>query len=175
MGTWLARRLLAATAIVFAVVTLTFFLMHLGPASPIVPSTEQPLDPDVVARLRQQFGTDQALPVQYVRYLAQLGRGNFGVSFSQRRPVTAALADAIPNTIVLAGTALVVDFGLGLLLGVVMAARARRPGSRLRSTPSSSMCRSLAAARKATPPAAVPARTWARARSPPGASTELTA
>ena len=125
MGTWLARRLLAATAIVFAVVTLTFFLMHLGPASPIVPSADQPLDPDVVARLRHQFGTDQPLQVQYVRYLAQLARGNFGVSFSQRRPVIAALADAIPNTIVLAGTALLVDFGLGLLLGVVMAARAR--------------------------------------------------
>jgi peptide/nickel transport system permease protein len=126
MGTWLARRLLAAVAIVFAVVTLTFFLMHLGPVSPIVPSAEQPLDPDVVARLRQQFGLDQSLPVQYGRYLAQLARGNLGVSFSQRRPVTAALADAIPNTLLLAGTALLIDFGLGLLLGVVMAARARR-------------------------------------------------
>src|SRR5260370_17983642 len=125
MGTWLARRLLAAVAIVFAVVTLTFFLMHLGPASPIVPGAEQPLDPDVVALLRKQFGTDQALSVQYVRYLAQLARGNLAVSFSQRRPVVAVLADAIPNTIVLAGTALLVDFGLGLLLGVVMAARAR--------------------------------------------------
>ena len=126
MGTWLARRLLAATAIVFAVVTLTFFLMHLGPASPIVPGAEQPLDPDVVARLRHQFGTDQSLAVQYGRYLAQLARGNLGVSFSQRRPVTAALADAIPNTLVLAGTALLLDVVLGLLLGVVMAARARR-------------------------------------------------
>jgi len=125
MGTWLARRLIAAVAIVFAVVTLTFFLMHLGPASPIVPSAEQPLDPDVVAGLRKQFGTDQALSVQYVRYLTQLAHGNLAVSFSQRRPVTAALADAIPNTIVLAGAALLVDFGLGLLLGVVMAARAR--------------------------------------------------
>jgi peptide/nickel transport system permease protein len=126
MGTWLARRLLAAVAIVFAVVTLTFFLMHLGPVSPIVPSAEQPLDPDVVARLRQQFGLDQSLPVQYERYLTQLARGNLGVSFSQRRPVAAALADAIPNTLVLAGAALLIDFGLGVLLGVVMAARARR-------------------------------------------------
>jgi peptide/nickel transport system permease protein len=126
MGTWLARRLLAAVAIVFAVVTLTFFLMHLGPVSPIVPSAEQPLDPDVVARLRQQFGLDQSLPVQYERYLIQLARGNLGVSFSQRRPVAAALADAIPNTLVLAGAALLIDFGLGVLLGVVMAARARR-------------------------------------------------
>src|SRR5258708_32596666 len=125
MGTWLARRLIAAVAIVFALVTLTVSLMHLGPASPIVPSAEQPLDPDVVAGLRKQFGTDQALSVQYVRYLTQLAHGNLAVSFSQRRPVTAALADAIPNTIVLAGAALLVDFGLGLLLGVVMAARAR--------------------------------------------------
>ncbi len=125
MGTWFARRLLAAVAIVFAVVTLTFFLMHLGPASPIVPGAAQPLDPDVVARLRHQFGTDQSLAVQYGHYLAQLARGNLGVSFSQRRPVTAALADAIPNTLVLAGAALLIDFALGLLLGVVMAARAR--------------------------------------------------
>src|SRR5207247_359239 len=54
--------------------------------------------------------------------------GDLGQSFWQRRPVIAALGDAMPNTLVLAGTALLIDFTLGLALGVYQAARARRFG-----------------------------------------------
>jgi len=62
----------------------------------------------------------------YLNWLGDLARGNLGVSFAQRRPVGQALATAIPNTLVLAGAALCIDFLLGLALGVYQAARARR-------------------------------------------------
>lgn len=127
MAAWLARRVTAAVAGVWAVVTLTFFLIHLAPGSPFpVPGQERAMDPAVAAELRLRFGLDRPLPIQYLSYLRELGRGNLGVSFGQRRPVADALGDAIPNTLVLAGAALAIDFLLGLLLGVYQAAHVHR-------------------------------------------------
>ena len=127
MAAWLARRVAAAIAGVWAVVTLTFFLIHLAPGSPFpVPGQERPMDPAVTAELRRRFGLDRPLPVQYLSYLRELGRGNLGVSFGQRRPVAEALGDAIPNTLLLAGAALCIDLLLGLALGVYQAAHVHR-------------------------------------------------
>ena len=127
MTGWLLRRAAAAIAIVFAVVTLTFLLIHLAPGTPFLPGPDRPVDPQVVAALRKDFGLDQPLPVQYVDYLNALAHGQLGVSFLQRRPVARVLAETIPNTLLLAGAALAIDFLLGLGLGVFQAARAHRP------------------------------------------------
>lgn len=121
------RRLGAALAIVFAVVTLTFFLVRLAPGTPFV-DPDRPMDPEVEARLRAQYGIDEPLWVQYGKYLAAVARGDFGVSFSQRRPVACAVADAIPNTLILGAAALCLDFVLGLLLGVYQAVHRGRAG-----------------------------------------------
>ncbi|HXQ29340.1 MAG TPA: ABC transporter permease [Gemmatimonadales bacterium] len=126
MALWLVRRIAASAAIVVAVVTTMFLLLHLAPGVPFLPGVETPMDPAVVARLRAEFGLDQPLPVQYAKYVAALARGNFGESFALHRPVADALADAIPNTLVLAGTALLLDLVLGLALGVYQAVRTHR-------------------------------------------------
>jgi peptide/nickel transport system permease protein len=124
--TWLVRRVVASIAIVLAVVTLTFLLIHLAPGEPFLPGSETPIDPAVVASLRHEFGLDRSLAVQYVLYLGALARGHLGESFALHRPVADALADAIPNTLVLAGAALCIDLLGGLALGVYQAVRARR-------------------------------------------------
>jgi peptide/nickel transport system permease protein len=123
---WLVRRLAAAAAIVFAVVTLTFILIHLAPGTPFLPGGDHELDPAVVAQLRHGFGLDQPLPAQYLRYLGRLLHGDPGYSFSLRRPIGELLAVAVPNTLLLAGTALAIDFLVGAALGLYQAARARR-------------------------------------------------
>jgi peptide/nickel transport system permease protein len=126
MTAWLVRRAAASIAIVFAVVTFTFALVHLAPGQPFVPGAETPIDPGVVAELRRQFGLDQPLAVQYVKYLGALARGNLGQSFALHRPVADALADALPNTLILTGAALGIELLLGLALGVYQAVHARR-------------------------------------------------
>lgn len=131
MRAWILRRLGAALAIVFAVVTLIFFAVRLAPGTPFLPTSERALDPAVEARLRARFGLDRPLPTQYVRYLAALARGDLGESFSQQRPVAAALADAAPNTVVLAGTALAIDLLFGTMIGALQAAFARRRADRV--------------------------------------------
>jgi peptide/nickel transport system permease protein len=128
VAAWLVRRLAASIAIVFAVVTVTFLVVHIAHGTPCGPSEARPLPPDVCERQRVRFGYDQPLWVQYVKYLAALSRGDMGESFGLHRPVGDALADAIPNTFALALAALLIDFALGLALGIYQAARARRFG-----------------------------------------------
>ena len=126
MVAWLVRRLVASIAIVFAVVTLTFFVVHLAQGTPC--GGERPLPPDVCERELRVFGYDKPLYVQYVKYLAALVDGNMGYSFGLHRPVADALADAIPNTFILALAALLIDFALGLALGIYQAVQAGRFG-----------------------------------------------
>lgn len=125
MTAWLLRRVAAGLAIVVAVATLTFVAIHLAPGTPFL-SQERPMDPAVVARLRARFGLNRPLPVQYVDYLGGLLHGDLGESFSQLRPVGRVIADAVPNTLILAAAALAIDFLLGIAIGVVQAAQARR-------------------------------------------------
>ena len=127
MRAWLLRRTAAGIAIVFATISLTFIVIHLAPGRPFLPPDGRPVDPAVVARLERSYGLDQPIVVQYVRYFNALARGEMGESFSQRRPVAQAIADAVPNTLLLTSTALAIDFTLGILIGLYQAARARRP------------------------------------------------
>jgi peptide/nickel transport system permease protein len=123
---WLARRVAASIAIVFAVVTLSFFLIHLAPGRPFCESGNLPIDPEVCDEQRRLLGLDDSLHVQYVKYLAAVARGHLGYSYSQRRPVSEGLADAIPNTMLLAGAALFLDFLLGITIGVYQALHRNR-------------------------------------------------
>jgi len=123
---WLARRLAAAVAILWAVATLTFVAIHLAPGDPFLPAAERPTDPAIVAELRRQFGLDQPMAAQYARYLGALATGNLGVSFSQRRPVAAAIAAALPHTLLLAAAAMLLDYLLGIGIGIVQAASVGR-------------------------------------------------
>lgn len=124
MTVFLVRRLLLGVVTVFAVTTLTFALIHAAPGEPFMTMIE---DGRFSAahrdRLRERFGLDQPVSRQYGRFLAAVGRGDLGESFSERRPVADVIADALPRTLLLMGTALAVGFALGLALGLWQAAR----------------------------------------------------
>ncbi|TLY56491.1 MAG: ABC transporter permease, partial [Gemmatimonadetes bacterium] len=118
MIAWVVRRVAASIAIIWAVVTLTFFVIHAARGSPFLPEQSQSVSPETLDRLRRQFGLDRSLPEQYVLYLRNLARGELGESFVLRRPVADALADAMPHTFFLALAALLIDFTAGLALGI---------------------------------------------------------
>jgi peptide/nickel transport system permease protein len=119
---WLLRRLVASIAIIFAVVTFVFVLIHVAPGRPC----PENLDPRVCDEMIRQFGLDKSIPVQYGRYLVALAQGNLGYSFTDGRPVREVIAGTIPFTLQLAGAALLLDFLLGLGLGIYQAIRVNR-------------------------------------------------
>lgn len=125
MTRFLLRRLAASLLLLFLVLTVTFFLLHLAPGDPSNFIQNDSAPREYREHLRSLYGLDRPLPEQYLRWLGAVARGDWGVSFSQHRPVARALADALPATLLLAGSALLVQYGAGLALGV---AAARRQG-----------------------------------------------
>lgn len=129
MARLLAIRLLQAAAIVFLVATLTFVLLQLAPGDPFTAGGEWTFVPrEVVERQRQRFGLDRPVHEQYLRYLANIARGDFGYSFTEHRPAAAAIAERVPNTLLLTGAGLALAFALGIVAGAYQGART---GSRL--------------------------------------------
>jgi peptide/nickel transport system permease protein len=125
MAGFLLRRTLQSVAILFVVATLTFFLVHLAPGNPVDAMVDDPRVPESVRlSLRELYGVDKPLPVQYARQMSGLARGDLGFSISQHQPVAAVLAQAVPNTMLLMGVSLVLAFALGIAVGAMQGARA---------------------------------------------------
>ena len=116
---FVARRAGQAALTVLFVMTLSFFLIRLAPGDPFSASLENPrVSESVRERWRAAAGLDRPLPEQYLRYIANAARGDFGPSFSRGRSVRAELADAIPNTLLLMSVALLASFAVGIAAGV---------------------------------------------------------
>lgn len=73
--------------------------------------------------MRQRYGLDRPLPQQYLQWLGDLARGDFGVSLDQQRPVGDILAETIPATLLLTASAYALHLVLALAAGLVMAWR----------------------------------------------------
>jgi peptide/nickel transport system permease protein len=124
---FVAARLVHAVLVVLAVATLTFILLHAAPGDPVAALAEQRIAGETAARMRRVFRLDEPVPVQYAAYLGNLLRGELGSSFRTGRPVWHELRDRIPATLILAFAALMIDFTLGIGLGVLQARHAGRP------------------------------------------------
>ena len=125
MRRFLARRLAHGAVVIFIAASLSFFLIHLAPGDPFSSIFDDATsDPNVIAARKREFGLDQPLPVQYVRFLQQLAVGNVGWSIKRGKPAAEVLAGALPRTLALMGTALVFSFGIGIAIGAWQATRA---------------------------------------------------
>jgi len=123
---YLARRLLQGVAIVFAVTTFTFFLLQLAPGDPIdALGATGKLSRDIAEQQRINFGLDRPIVERYVRYVWNVARGDLGYSYTWPQTVSTAIRQRIPATIILALTALLIDFTLGISIGAIQGAHRR--------------------------------------------------
>jgi peptide/nickel transport system permease protein len=121
---YLGKRLLLAVPILLGASTVIFFLMHAAPGDPTSLYLSNPnIHPSVIEQMRRNLGLDQPVHVQYVKWLGAFLRGDFGYSFSQHRPIADILKDAIPNTLLLSGVALILIFAIGIVVGTIQAVR----------------------------------------------------
>jgi peptide/nickel transport system permease protein len=128
VSAWLLRRVGGALVLVFLVVSLTFFLLHLAPGSPAdaLVSGQYGNQAAAKARIERALGLDRPLHEQYLAWLGGVLRGDLGTSFASGRPVARILAEALPNTLLLALAAVLVDYLVALPLGVWAARRRGR-------------------------------------------------
>jgi peptide/nickel transport system permease protein len=123
MGGFVARRLLQAVPTFFGITLLSFIVLRLAPGDPVslMVAGAQDLTPQDLANMRAAYGLDQPLPVQYLSWLGHLLQGDFGRSFQYKRPVIEMVQAALPNTLELAGLALLVTLVVGVPLGILAA------------------------------------------------------
>lgn len=135
MSGWLIRRALQAIATFAVAMALLFMLMRAAPGDPLSRLTEdRPLSPAEIAALRARYGLDQPIGTQFLSFLSGLSRGDLGVSIQYARPVTALLAERLPATLLLGGSVLLLNFTVGLWLGVRQAVRRGRREDRWLTT-----------------------------------------
>jgi peptide/nickel transport system permease protein len=123
MTAYLARRLLGAIPLLLGVATLIFFALALAPGDPAAFYLNPNVPPEVIEQLRRNLGLDQPIHIRYVRWLGSFLTGDWGYSFAQSRPVSQILIEALPNTLILTGTALALVFLVGVAIGVWQAIR----------------------------------------------------
>src|SRR5918912_2015910 len=125
---FLVRRLIQSAVLLYVVVTASFFLVHLTPGGPDAALLQNPrVGPDEIARMRERFGLNQPLPVQYARWLASVAHLDFGRSYVYSRPATDVIGERLGATVQLGLASYAVGL-LGVPMGVYAALHRGRAG-----------------------------------------------
>ncbi|MFN8634470.1 MAG: ABC transporter permease [Chloroflexota bacterium] len=123
MGRFVVRRLLQSALLVFAVMTASFFLIHLTPGGPESALMQNPrVSAEAMARMRQKFGLDDPIPIRYVKWLSSVAELDFGRSYAYNLPVTEVIASRVWPTFQLEVLAYVIGL-IGVPLGVYAASK----------------------------------------------------
>jgi peptide/nickel transport system permease protein len=123
---YLLRRLLGAVGVIWGVATITFVMVFLMPGDAARMYAGPRAPEETVERIRELWGLNDSLPVQYFRYLGRAVQGDLGNSTRDKRPVLEAVFNRLPATLQLAFAGLFVELAVGIPLGIVAALR---PGS----------------------------------------------
>ena len=114
------KRILTIIPTLLAIITLTFFLMRIAPGGPF--DEERPLAPAVLENIQASYGLNKPLIEQYFIYIGNLLQGDMGPSFVYRdKRVHEVLAEGLPISITLGGTALLLALIIGVFLGSIAA------------------------------------------------------
>ncbi|MDN5725901.1 MAG: ABC transporter permease [Propionibacteriales bacterium] len=118
------RRILLLIPVLVGLSVLLFIWVRALPGDPARALLGERATPASIARVNAQYGFDQPLTVQYLRYISEMARGNFGDSPRTGEPVLGTFLDRFPATVELSIAALLFAVVLGIPLGYVAAKRA---------------------------------------------------
>ncbi len=123
MGIYIVRRLLNLIPVLLGITLLVFAFLHLIPGDPAAVMAGERATPEQVAALREQLGLNQPLPIQYLVFLGNLLRLNFGTSIISGVPISEEIKTRWPATFELSVAAMLVATIIGIPAGVLAAVR----------------------------------------------------
>ena len=123
MTGYILKRLVSAIPVLLGITIIVFLIMAMIPGDPATAILGSYATPENVEKLNRDLGLDQPLVARYFIWLGNMLTGDFGRSFALNRPVIDEVLDRFSATLVLAGTAFVLCAVLGIIAGVVSAAR----------------------------------------------------
>ncbi|MDY2648690.1 ABC transporter permease [Pyramidobacter sp. SM-530-WT-4B] len=122
MGKYILRRLVMSVPVMIGVSIVAFLIMHLTPGDPALLLAGPDATIEDVRLIRDRFGLDDPLPVQYVRFVKGVFDGSLE-SMKYEVPAIGLIASRLKNTAVLAGAAMLLAVALGVLAGILSAVR----------------------------------------------------
>lgn len=128
MGAYLVRRLLQMMMTVFIISVVAFLVIQLPPGDFVTSyqasiAAGETITQDAVLALRSQFGLDESLFIQYFRWISNVLRGNFGLSFQTQRTVADLLAERLPLTLAITIPTTIFVYLVAVPIGIYSAVR----------------------------------------------------
>ena len=123
MGGYILKRLVSAIPVLLGITIIVFLIMSLIPGDPATAILGSYATPENVEKLNQDLGLDKPMVQRYGIWLGNMLTGDFGRSYSLNRPVLDEILERFNATLILAGTSFVLCSVLGILAGVISAAR----------------------------------------------------
>mgnify|MGYP001817015135 CR=1 FL=1 len=120
---FIIRRVGASLFVLVGVSIITFMLARVVPSNPAALYIGPRARPADIERVTKELGLDQPLPVQYMRYMGDVLRGDLGDSIATKRPVTQEISSRLPATLELLLAGMVIAVAVGIPLGVISAHR----------------------------------------------------
>ncbi|HQU09808.1 MAG TPA: ABC transporter permease, partial [Opitutales bacterium] len=126
MFKFILRRLLETIPVLWAIATVTFFMIRLAPGGPF--TQERQVSPEIIRAMNEHYGLNDPWLVQYGHYLKNLLKGDLGPSYTYPgRTVTELIGQGFPVSLELGAYALVIAILIGLTLGLLAALRKNSP------------------------------------------------
>ena len=122
MGAFILRKVGAALIVVFLASVLVFGGVRAIPGDPALAYAAEDRDPKVLADIREKYGLDDPILVQYVRWIGLAVRGDLGTD-TRGIPVADTIVSRLPLTLELAGLAILIGVAVGIPAGVIAAVR----------------------------------------------------
>ncbi len=124
MFQYIVKRLLQAIPLLIGVSIIGFAMMHLAPGGPLAVYTLNPtITAQDIERIKQVFGLDQPLHIQYIKWAYGIFTGNWGFTFFGGRPVLDVILERFPATLLLMGSGMSLAILIGMLIGILGAVR----------------------------------------------------
>ena len=128
MTPYIIRRLLQALAVLVIVTLLVFFIMRLLPGDPLLiylaqNASVEAMPPEMLDTLRHQYGLDKPVMMQYLNWMKNIFRGDFGESIFYHHAVGSLMLERFPVTVHLGILALLTSASLGIIAGLLAAVR----------------------------------------------------
>ena len=123
MAQYIIRRILYSIPVLIGILVVTFVIARSIPGDPCKAMLGEKATKEVCERFSREHGLDKSIPVQFVIFMKDIVRGDFGESIRYSRPITIILIERLPTTLELGFIALVIAVMVGIPLGVISAVK----------------------------------------------------
>ncbi|GAK56494.1 dipeptide transport system permease protein dppB [Candidatus Vecturithrix granuli] len=120
---YIAKRIVISIPVLIGITAILFVMLNVIPGDPVALMMKEHVSEDVIARVRAQMHLDDPAIVRYFRFVVGAIQGDFGISYKLKRPVTGLILQAFPNTMILAVSAALFSWIIGIPAGIFSAVK----------------------------------------------------